>query len=101
MSNEKKLDVIRNFMSSEFPGFAIESCEQPDHYRFDLRKDDCHHVILVLNEFLDAFDPHEIQMHLTNYNVAMIASSLIGFPILVTTSGCIFDRGDTFCPWGR
>jgi len=92
MSNEKKLDVIRDYMASHFEGFAIDSREERDRYRYELRKDDCHHLILVLKEFLDAFDVQGIEIQLGNYNVAMIARSLGDLPILVTTSGCIFDR---------
>ena len=92
MGNEDKLDVVRKFMASEFPGFSIDTHEQSDRYRYELRRDDSHHVILVLREFLDAFQAHEIEMQLTNYNVALIASSLSDVPILVTTSGCIVER---------
>ena len=92
MSNEKKLDVIRNYMVSQFEDFAIDSREEHDRYRYELRKDDRRHLILVLKEFLDAFDVQGIEIQLRNYNVAMIARSLGDLPILVTTSGCIFDR---------
>lgn len=92
MSNKEKLDVIRDFMSSQFEGFAIESREEPDRYRYELFKDNGRHLILVLKEFLDAFDPQEIEMQLMNYNLAIVARSLGDLPILVTTSGCIFDR---------
>ena len=92
MSHEKKLDVIRRYLSSEFSDFAIDRREERDRYRYELLKDDCHYLILVLKEFLDAFDAQQIEVQLVNYNVAMIARSLGDLPILVTTSGCIFDR---------
>jgi len=95
MGNEKKLDVIRNYISAQFAGFVVDSWEELDRYRYELRKDNCRHLILVLKEFLDAFDAQEIQIQLANYNVAMIARSLGDLPILVTTSGCIFDRDTT------
>jgi hypothetical protein len=92
MSNEKKLDVIRNYMSSQFSGFAIDCREEPTRYRYELRKDKSLYVILVLKEFVDAFGAEQIETQLVNYSVGTIARSLGDFPILVTTSGCIFDR---------
>jgi hypothetical protein len=92
MINADKLDAVHKFISSEFAGFTIESREEADRYRYDLRKANCRHLILVLKEFLDAVDAQDIETQLTNYSVAMIARGLGDMPILVTNSGCIFDR---------
>jgi len=92
MSDEAKLDVVRKFLSLEFANFAIDRCDEVDRYRYELRNDNGRHLILVLKEFLDAFAAQEIEAQLANYNVGMIARSLGDLPILVTTSGCIFDR---------
>jgi hypothetical protein len=92
MSNEQKLEVVRNFMSSTFPGFAIQGREEADRYRFELLKDDSKHVILVSKQFLDACEAHDIPTRLSNYSIALVAQNLGDLPILVTTNGCIFDR---------
>jgi hypothetical protein len=91
MSNETKFEIVRKFMSSNFPDFAIDSREESGRYRFELTKADTRHLILVSREFLDAFEAWDIHMRLSNYNVAAVAQSLGEFPILITTNGCIFD----------
>ena len=91
MSNETKFEIVRKFMSSSFPDFKIDSREESGRYRFELTKADTRHLILVSREFLDAFEAWDIDVRLSNYNVAAVAQSLGEFPILITTNGCIFD----------
>jgi hypothetical protein len=91
MSNETKFEIVRKFISSNFPGFTISGREESDRYRFDLSKADTRHLILVSREFLDAVEAQDIDMRLSNYDVAAVAQSLGEFPILITTNGCIFD----------
>lgn len=92
MSTEEKVALVHNFISSEFAGFAIDRREELDRYRFELRKDNSRHLILVQKAFLDAFELPDIEMQLRNSSVGMVARSLGDFPVVVTTNGCIFDR---------
>lgn len=95
MSKAAKFDIVLDYLGAEFPGFAVEYSEGPDGYRCELRHVNEHHVIVVLNEFLDACLEPDVETQLRNYGVADVVRGMGDMPVSVTNYGCILDRGVT------
>lgn len=94
MFPEDKLNAVRNYLKSEFPGYTID-----DHYDFDrfaqtfrLTLGDKIHLVTVSREFIDDHSVSEISILLQGYNLSQYFKDEKVVRVIVTNSGVKLEQ---------
>jgi|GEM_PF-540705 len=83
---------ILEYISEHFPDSKTEQWEHEknESLNYHIHEEDVTYVLRVMDEFLQQQQPADIKSMLENYNVAQVVRDIRDFPIIVTSSGCIF-----------
>lgn len=89
MSTEAKTAAVRQYLESEFSGFAVEGGREPSQgiHRFTISHGDSTHYALIAEEFLESHNLEEIGERLRNFLLAEHLKEMSTTPVLVTNTG--------------
>jgi len=83
---------ILDYISKHFPGANTEEWEHErnESHNFHIHDKEVTYVLRVMDECLENQQPADIELMLESFNVAQVVRDIRDFPIIVTSSGCIF-----------
>ncbi|GKT09465.1 hypothetical protein DSTSK_27700 [Desulforhabdus sp. TSK] len=89
MSTEAKKAAVRQYLESEFSGFAVEGGREASDgiHRFTISQGDSTHYALIAEEFLESHSLEEIGEKLRNFLLAEHLKEMSTTPVLVTNIG--------------
>lgn len=93
MNQQQALAVVEAYLKQHFGDIQITTKRLPEDngcaYQFSCSEGDF--SLLVLDEVLSDLEHDQAIQQLEMFQVADVLRSMDGFPITVTTSGCIFE----------
>lgn len=89
MSTEAKTAAVRQYLESEFSGFAVEGGREASQgiHRFTISQGASTHHALIAEEFLESHSLEEIGEKLRNFLLAEHLKEMNTTPVLVTNTG--------------
>lgn len=89
MSTEEKTAAVRQYLESEFSGFAIQGGREASEgmHRFTISQGDRTHYALIAEEFLESHNLEEIGKKLRKFLLAEHLKEMSTTPVLVTNTG--------------
>ena len=85
--------ALRAYLERHFAGASIEIArtEADEGCRCTVATDDGQYRLIVLDEAFSGPGCAEVGEQLEVFQVARVMRDVVGFPITVTRSGCVFD----------
>lgn len=92
MRTDPKLLQVISYLNVEFPGFSVAQSDGKNEDEIVIRLEllGQTHVAIVQQAFLDAVAIEDLHIRLEEYRLAATLRDIGEFPIIVSTSGCIF-----------
>jgi hypothetical protein len=89
MSNDKKIQAIREYLQEEFPGAVIEDRREPDEkaYVFRIGAGTVPHVARITDPFLAGCEAPKVASRLRAFTLAEHLRDMGGTAIVVTPDG--------------
>ena len=89
---EDKVQIVLQYLNSEFEGYEIELFANEDDSRgFRISKESELYLLIVTSDFFEVNDMQSIPAAMNDYQVSNVLRSIGGLKVLLSSSGCIFE----------